>query len=137
MYIIQTIHINICRSLKIALVRLIHCTLPNNTKSQGNQVNLHHIESRPSKRNNSDVEFFVSCDNKTGRLKESLDAVKKISKNFRLMSRETSEETGLFVFFIFPHVYLRSLILIIIVKLRIRIHVPEQSKQKLSRPYYI
>ncbi|XP_022291727.2 protein henna-like [Crassostrea virginica] len=60
---------------------------------KGNQVNLHHIESRPSKRNNSDVEFFVSCDNKTGRLKESLDAVKKISKNFRLMSRETSEET--------------------------------------------
>ena len=106
MYKIQTIHINICRILKIALGRLIHCTFPNNTKSQGNQVNLHHIESRPSKQNNSDVEFFVSCDNKTGGLKESLEAVKKISKNFRLMSRETSEETGLLVFFYFSPMFI-------------------------------
>nr|XP_022295078.1 protein henna-like [Crassostrea virginica] len=59
---------------------------------EANQVNLHHIDSRQSKQNNSDVEFFVSCDNKSGGLKESLEAVKKISKNFRLMSRDTSEE---------------------------------------------
>nr|XP_022291726.1 phenylalanine-4-hydroxylase-like isoform X2 [Crassostrea virginica] len=58
---------------------------------ESHQVNLHHIESRPSKQSSSDFEFFVSCDNKTGGLKESLEAVKGIAKNFRLMSRQTGE----------------------------------------------
>lgn len=96
---IQTMHINICRSLKVVLVKLNTCTFPNNTNPQANQANLHHIDSRQSKQNNSDVEFFVSCDNKSGGLKESLEAVKKISKNFRLMSRDTSEEKGSFFTF--------------------------------------
>lgn len=54
-------------------------------------MNLHHIESRPSKQSSTEFEFFVSCDNKTGGLQEALDALKKIAKSFRLLSRKTGE----------------------------------------------
>lgn len=58
---------------------------------ESHQVNLHHIESRPSKQSSTEFEFFVSCDNKTGGLQEALDALKKIAKSFRLLSRKTGE----------------------------------------------
>ncbi|XP_078311167.1 phenylalanine-4-hydroxylase-like [Crassostrea virginica] len=70
----------------------IECELPIVLEIfKSHQVKLHHIESRPSKQSSSDFEFFVSCDNKTGGLKESLEAVKGIAKNFRLIS--PSEDT--------------------------------------------
>ena len=74
---------------------------------QSHQVKLHHIESRPSKQSSSDFEFFVSCDNKSGGLKESLEAVKGVAKNFRLIS--PSEDTGLL--FTFVQCYLQSIFL--------------------------
>ncbi|XP_061176589.1 phenylalanine-4-hydroxylase-like isoform X1 [Saccostrea echinata] len=55
------------------------------------QVNLHHIESRPSKQSSTEFEFFVSCDNKTGGLKEALEQVKGIAKTFRVLSRKAGE----------------------------------------------
>ena len=120
---IQTIHINICRSLKVVLVKLLYCTFPNNSNPQANHVNLHHIESRPSKQSSSDVEFLLSCDNKTGSLKESLEAVKGIAKNFRVIS--PSVDTGMFLPLL--HVYVRKLFLIIIVMTRTTTHLSEQN----------
>ncbi|CAL1539866.1 unnamed protein product [Lymnaea stagnalis] len=44
-------------------------------------VNLHHIESRPSRDDPRSFEFFVSCDNKTGGLKEAIESLRSMTNN--------------------------------------------------------
>lgn len=56
---------------------------------QKNGVNLHHIESRPSKQSKTDFEFYVACDNTTGGLKEAVGELKSKSKTMKILSRST------------------------------------------------
>ncbi|KAK3100242.1 hypothetical protein FSP39_016862 [Pinctada imbricata] len=58
-------------------------------------VNLHHIESRPSKQCLQDFDFFVSCDNKTGGLREALDEIRGKSKYLAVLSRGSDDTTGI------------------------------------------
>ncbi|XP_025097348.1 protein henna-like isoform X2 [Pomacea canaliculata] len=52
-----------------------------------NNVNLHHIESRPSLEDKDCYEFFVSCDNVRGGLYEAIDILKGRTKNLQVLSR--------------------------------------------------
>lgn len=56
---------------------------------QKNGVNLHHIESRPSKQSKTDFEFYVACDNTTGGLKEAVGELKSKAKTMKILSRST------------------------------------------------
>ncbi|XP_078310212.1 phenylalanine-4-hydroxylase-like [Crassostrea virginica] len=85
---------------KVLKIFELNCTFPNNTNPQANQVNLHHIESLQSKQNNSDFEFFVSCD-KSGGLKKSLEAVKKDFQKLQQMSNFDSMYMCFFTFCLF------------------------------------
>ena len=61
---------------------------------QKHSVNLYHIESRPSKQCVSDFDFFVSCDNKNGGLREALDEIRGSAKYLAVLSRGTEDDTG-------------------------------------------
>jgi phenylalanine-4-hydroxylase len=54
-------------------------------------VNLHHIESRPSKQIAGDYDFFVSCDNTHGGLKEAIDDLREMSETLTILTRSTPE----------------------------------------------
>ncbi|CAG2249523.1 PAH [Mytilus edulis] len=56
------------------------------------RVNLHHIESRPSKQDKALYAFFVSCDNKTGGLKEAIQELKEKSTTFSILSRDSDKD---------------------------------------------
>ncbi|KAK3603534.1 hypothetical protein CHS0354_027953 [Potamilus streckersoni] len=58
---------------------------------QNHNVNLHHIESRPSKTDKGEYEFFVSCDNQKGGLKEAIDELQTASKSLTILSRNTED----------------------------------------------
>ncbi|XP_059157486.1 protein henna-like isoform X2 [Physella acuta] len=51
-------------------------------------VNLHHIESRPSRGDPKSFEFFVACDNQTGGLKEAIDHLRKSANKLTILSRK-------------------------------------------------
>ena len=63
-----------------------------NFKFQKHNVNLHHIESRPSKQDKALYAFFVSCDNKTGGLKEAIQELKEKSTTLSILSRESDDK---------------------------------------------
>ena len=54
-------------------------------------VNLMHIESRPSKENERDYEFFVACDNSRGGVKEAVAHLKSMCKHVHVLSRHDGE----------------------------------------------
>ena len=56
-------------------------------------MNLHHIESRPSKQSQGDYDFFVSCDDSQGGLKEAIDDLKEMSKMLTILSRNMPSTT--------------------------------------------
>ncbi|XP_050394006.1 protein henna isoform X2 [Patella vulgata] len=55
-------------------------------------VNLHHIESRPSAEDAEEYQFFVSCDNQRGGLKEASIALKEKCKDLTILSRNPGEQ---------------------------------------------
>ena len=62
-------------------------------------MNLIHIESRPSKQNKGDYDFFVNCDNTKGGLAAAVDILKSEAKFFQILSRnvettDTDEDVG-------------------------------------------
>jgi phenylalanine-4-hydroxylase len=59
---------------------------------QKHNVNLHHIESRPSKQLVGDYDFFVSCDNTHGGLKEAITDLREMSETLTVLSRGHVEE---------------------------------------------
>lgn len=62
---------------------------------QSHGVNLIHIESRPSKQNKGDYDFFVGCDDTKGGLKEAIDDMKKHASHLHVLSRSIEGvETG-------------------------------------------
>lgn len=61
---------------------------------QKHRVNLHHIESRPSKQDKALYAFFVSCDNKTGGLKEAIQELKEKSTTFSILSRDSDKDAS-------------------------------------------
>lgn len=50
-------------------------------------VNLIHVESRPSKQNKGDYDFFINCDNTKGGLHEAVEILRKKSKFLQVLSR--------------------------------------------------
>lgn len=70
-----------------------------NFKFQKHNVNLHHIESRPSKQDKTLYAFFVSCDNKTGGLKEAIQELKEKSTTLSILSRESDDKDASKSFF--------------------------------------
>ncbi|KAL3884244.1 hypothetical protein ACJMK2_030462 [Sinanodonta woodiana] len=64
---------------------------------QHHNVNLHHIESRPSRTDKGEYEFFVACDNQKGGLNEAIDELKTASKCLTILSRNTEDniESGM------------------------------------------
>ncbi|KAK2188757.1 hypothetical protein NP493_123g04032 [Ridgeia piscesae] len=56
-----------------------------------NGVNLMHIESRPSKHNNGNYDFYVACDDKHGGLVSAVDDLKTMAKTLTVMSRATGQ----------------------------------------------
>jgi phenylalanine-4-hydroxylase len=59
-------------------------------------VNLGHLESRPSKNDKENYDFFVSCDDTKGGLKEAITELKKRSLSLTVLSRslESSDKTS-------------------------------------------
>ncbi|XP_041355181.1 protein henna-like isoform X3 [Gigantopelta aegis] len=60
---------------------------------ENHHVNLHHIESRPSKENLSLHEFYVSCDDTKGGLKEAIEELKLKTDELTVLSRNPSDKT--------------------------------------------
>ncbi|KAK7497276.1 hypothetical protein BaRGS_00011570 [Batillaria attramentaria] len=58
-----------------------------------NHVNLHHIESRPSRENKDRYEFFVACDNMRGGLHDAIDSLKDTTTHLQVLSRNPQEKT--------------------------------------------
>jgi phenylalanine-4-hydroxylase len=52
-----------------------------------NNVNLFHIESRPSKEHKGDYAFFVQCDDTKGGLKKTVEELKKSCKMLKIFAR--------------------------------------------------
>ena len=50
-----------------------------------------HIESRPSKHNNGNYDFYVACDDKHGGLVSAVDDLKTMAKTLTVMSRATGQ----------------------------------------------
>ena len=48
-----------------------------------------HIESRPSKQNDGEYDFFVSCDDTKGGLNECIGDLKKVSESLTILSRNS------------------------------------------------
>ncbi|ELT91345.1 hypothetical protein CAPTEDRAFT_157066 [Capitella teleta] len=57
-------------------------------------VNLQHIESRPSKQIVGDYDFFVSCDNSHGGLKEAIDDLREMSETLTILTRGPPDAPG-------------------------------------------
>ncbi|KAK7107139.1 protein henna-like isoform X2 [Littorina saxatilis] len=57
-----------------------------------NKVNLHHIESRPSRELKDCYEFFVSCDNVRGGLQETVDDLKGCTNHLQVLSRKHQDQ---------------------------------------------
>ena len=55
-------------------------------------MNLVHIESRPSKNMVGVYDFFVSCDDSKGGLKEAIADLKSMSKHLTVLSRNKEEQ---------------------------------------------
>lgn len=55
-------------------------------------VNLHHIESRPSRDNKECYEFFVACDNMKGGLQDAVDSLKERTLQLQLLSRNPNDQ---------------------------------------------
>jgi len=66
-------------------------------------VNLMHIESRPSRQTVGQYDFFVSCDDTKGGLNAATEDLKKITNNITILSRNTDDnvDSGLGTLF-FP-----------------------------------
>lgn len=58
-------------------------------------VNLAHIESRPSKKDAHDYEFYVDCDNTKGSLNSLISELKQRSKSFHILGRRRQKSSGL------------------------------------------
>uniref|UniRef100_A0A0B6ZBR0 phenylalanine 4-monooxygenase n=1 Tax=Arion vulgaris TaxID=1028688 RepID=A0A0B6ZBR0_9EUPU len=61
---------------------------------ENHHVNLHHIESRPAHNDPKSFEFFISCDNQTGNIKEAVEDLKTIAKKLTVLSRNPNGETN-------------------------------------------
>ena len=55
-------------------------------------MNLHHIESRPSRENKDCYEFFVACDNVRGGLQDAVDNLKDRTTHLQVLSRNPQEQ---------------------------------------------
>ena len=53
-----------------------------------------HIESRPSKKDPGDYDFFVSCDDTKGGLQEAIDDLKQKTKFLQVLSRNVDQPLG-------------------------------------------
>ena len=75
---------------------------------QKNHVNLHHIESRPSKENKDCYEFFVACDNVCGGLHGAIEDLRKHTMHLQVLSRnpQAQSDEGILLFFPLLHPFL-------------------------------
>ncbi|CAH1798591.1 unnamed protein product [Owenia fusiformis] len=58
-------------------------------------VNLIHIESRPSKKDQEGYEFFVNCDNTKGGLKQAIDTLRAKTEDLQVLSRNAKRTDSL------------------------------------------
>lgn len=63
------------------------------TVFKSHNVNLIHIESRPSKRVTNEYEFYADCDNMTGGLREALKDLKSKNCHVTLLSRKRQKDS--------------------------------------------
>ncbi|XP_054715898.1 protein henna-like isoform X1 [Uloborus diversus] len=55
------------------------------------KINLHHIESRSSKRLDNDYEFMVECDTRSGNINEAIEELRTKSQYMTVISRDHKE----------------------------------------------
>lgn len=53
-----------------------------------------HIESRPSKQDSKNYDFFVACDNTKGGLQEAINELREVSEFLTIMSRSVDKAVG-------------------------------------------